>query len=108
MAVQTAPAQSGAYKWLILALAAFTFTFVVAIPHMSMPVLFDEISADLNLSLVQIGWIWGIVMYVKAVSVATDLDVGRSIVAVIAPAVVILVVGVALAVLVVIWAVIVF
>lgn len=27
---------------------------------MSMPVLFDEISADLGLSLVQVGWIWGI------------------------------------------------
>ncbi len=26
---------------------------------MSMPVLFDEISADLGLSLVQVGWIWG-------------------------------------------------
>jgi nitrate/nitrite transporter NarK len=38
----------------------FTFTFVVAIPQMSLPVLFDEISADLGLSLVQVGWIWGI------------------------------------------------
>jgi len=52
--------QSDAYKWLVLALASFTFTFVVAIPQMSLPVLFDEISADLNLSLVQVGWIWGI------------------------------------------------
>ena len=57
----TAPAniQSQAYKWLILALSAFTFTFVVAIPQMSLPVLFAEISADLGLSLVQVGWIWG-------------------------------------------------
>ncbi len=47
------------YKWLILALAAFTFTFVLAIPQMSLPVLFDEISLDLDLSLVQVGWIWG-------------------------------------------------
>ena len=51
--------QSDSYKWLILALSAFTFTFVVAIPSMSLPVLFDEISADLGLSLVQVGWIWG-------------------------------------------------
>lgn len=38
----TAPAniQSQSYKWLILALSAFTFTFVVAIPQMSLPVLF--------------------------------------------------------------------
>ena len=55
-----ADAQSGVYKWLVLALSAFTFTFVVAIPQMSLPVLFDEISADLGLSLVQVGWIWGI------------------------------------------------
>jgi len=47
-------------KWLILILAASTFTFVVAIPLMSLPVLFDEISKDLNLNIVQIGWIWGI------------------------------------------------
>ena len=60
MTAHTTPAQSGAYKWLVLTLAAFTFTFVVAIPQMSLPVLFDEISADLSLSLVQVGWIWGI------------------------------------------------
>jgi MFS family permease len=60
MTANTTHVQSGAYKWLVLALAAFTFTFVVAIPHMSLPVLFDEISADLGLSLVQVGWIWGV------------------------------------------------
>ncbi len=52
--------RSDLYKWMALALSAFTFTFVVAIPQMSLPVLFDEISADLGLSLVQVGWIWGI------------------------------------------------
>jgi ACS family glucarate transporter-like MFS transporter len=52
--------QSDNYKWLILTLGAFTFTFVVAIPHMSLPVLFDEISADIGLNLVQVGWIWGV------------------------------------------------
>jgi MFS family permease len=52
--------QSDAYKWLVLTISTFTFTFVVAIPQMSLPVLFDEISADLGLSLVQVGWIWGV------------------------------------------------
>jgi len=60
MTEHTTNAQSESYKWLVLTLAAFTFTFVVAIPSMSLPVLFDEISADLGLSLVQVGWIWGI------------------------------------------------
>jgi Major Facilitator Superfamily len=52
--------RSDACKWLVLALGTFTFTFVVAVPSMSLPVLFDEISTDLALNLVQIGWIWGI------------------------------------------------
>jgi hypothetical protein len=59
MTTHTTHVQSDAYKWLVLTLAAFTFTFVVAIPQMSLPVLFDEISAELGLSLVQVGWIWG-------------------------------------------------
>ena len=32
------------YKWYILTLAALTHTIVVAVPLMSMPVLFDEIA----------------------------------------------------------------
>ena len=48
------------YKWYILTLAALTHTIVVAIPMMSMPVLFDEIAGEMGLDLVQIGWIWGI------------------------------------------------
>ena len=60
MKTPTTRVQSESYKWLILAISTFTFTFVVAIPQMSMPVLFDEISTELNLSLVQVGWIWGI------------------------------------------------
>ena len=60
MTAHTTHVQSDTYKWRVLTLAAFTFTFVVAIPQMSLPVLFDEISADLNLSLVQVGWIWGV------------------------------------------------
>lgn len=47
------------YKWFILTLAAMTFTFVMAIPNMSLAVLFEEISSDLQLDLVQVGWIWG-------------------------------------------------
>ena len=60
MTIYTTHVQSESYRWLVLTLAAFTFTFVVAIPQMSLPVLFDEISADLGLSLVQVGWIWGL------------------------------------------------
>ncbi len=59
MKAYTTRTHSESYKWLVLALATFTFTFVVAIPQMSLPVMFDEISAELGLSLVQVGWIWG-------------------------------------------------
>ena len=59
MAAHPIDSKPGATRWLVLALSAFTFTFVVAIPAMSMPVLFDEIAADLGLNLVQVGWIWG-------------------------------------------------
>ncbi|MDQ7026368.1 MAG: MFS transporter [Anaerolineae bacterium] len=48
------------YRWLMLALAALTPTLVLAMPNMSLPVLFPEISAELNLSLVQVGWIWAV------------------------------------------------
>ena len=51
--------QQDGYRWLVLMLSALTFTFVVAIPQMSLPVLFAEIATDLDLSLVQVGWIWG-------------------------------------------------
>ena len=60
MKAPTTQVQSESYKWLVLAIATFTFTFVLAIPQMSLPVLFDEISAELELSLVQVGWIWGV------------------------------------------------
>jgi len=49
------------YRWYILTLAALTHTFVVAMPMMSMPVLFKEISEDLDLSLVQIGTVWSMI-----------------------------------------------
>ena len=48
------------YRWYILVLGALTNTLAVAIPAMCLPVLFSEISRDLHLSLVQIGFVWGI------------------------------------------------
>jgi MFS family permease len=48
------------YRWYMLALCAATATLVVSIPFSCMPVLFKEISEDLDLSLVQIGTVWGI------------------------------------------------
>jgi MFS family permease len=47
------------YRWVVLTLGAITNTIVIAMPSMAMPVLFEEISKDLGLSLVQIGAIWG-------------------------------------------------
>jgi NNP family nitrate/nitrite transporter-like MFS transporter len=54
----TQPSRSK-YKWFILILAALTHSFGLALPWGSMPVLFQEISQDLNLSLVQLGFTWG-------------------------------------------------
>jgi len=48
------------YRWNILILAAITATFTSAAPMMCMPVLFEEIAEELDLSLVQIGLVWGI------------------------------------------------
>jgi hypothetical protein len=42
-------------RWYLLGLAALTHTLAAAIPFSCLPVLFEEISADLGLSLVQIG-----------------------------------------------------
>ncbi|MCL4832760.1 MAG: MFS transporter [Caldilineaceae bacterium] len=55
-----APPMRPWYKWYILALSALTHMLVVAIPAMSLPVLFDEIAGDLSLDIVQIGVIWGL------------------------------------------------
>ena len=57
--LKNTPSES-AYRWYILTLAALTFTISVGSPSMAMPVLFGEISRELNLNLVQVGWIWGI------------------------------------------------
>jgi hypothetical protein len=55
-----------------------------------------------------IGLIWSIVVYVKATSVATDLDTGQSVLAVFAPFVVLLLLGILLAIMAIAWLVIVF
>ena len=54
------PSSESPYRWYILILAALTNTLASAIPSMCLPVLFKEISNDLNLSLVEVGLIWGI------------------------------------------------
>ena len=48
------------YKWKILALVVLTNILVIAMPSMGMAVLAKDISQDLDLSLVQIGIVWGI------------------------------------------------
>jgi len=51
---------TSSYKWYVLSLAALTHTVVVGIPLMAIPVLFEEMSREMDLNLVQMGWIWGI------------------------------------------------
>jgi hypothetical protein len=58
--------------------------------------------------LVFIGTLWGVVMYVKATSVVSGLDIGRSVVAVLAPFVVLFLLALALAILFILWMVIIF
>ncbi len=48
------------YKWYVLSLAALTHTIVFGIPLMAIPVLFDEMAKELELNLVQMGWVWGL------------------------------------------------
>jgi predicted MFS family arabinose efflux permease len=48
------------YGWLIIALGGLTY-IAMGLSHMCMPVLFNEISRDLNLSIAQLGVIWGTV-----------------------------------------------
>jgi NNP family nitrate/nitrite transporter-like MFS transporter len=52
--------QESPYRWRILVQGAATSALAVAVPSMAMPVLFNEISKSLELSLVQVGLIWGI------------------------------------------------
>jgi MFS family permease len=54
------PTGNNGYRWYILLLGALTNSLIVAVPTMGMPVLFEKISQDMHLNLVQIGLIWGI------------------------------------------------
>jgi len=47
------------YGWLVITLGGFTSIISVGIPFICMPVLFNKISEELGLSLVQIGAAWG-------------------------------------------------
>ena len=47
------------YRWYILLLAMLTYGSIAGAARLCMPVLFPEISAELGLSLVAIGTIWG-------------------------------------------------
>ena len=49
---------SSNYRWYVLLLVSFTFFFTNA-ERMCLPVLFLEILRDLDLSLVQVGMVWG-------------------------------------------------
>jgi MFS family permease len=49
---------SGRERWLVLTVATLTHVFVVAMPWAAIPVLINDISRDLNMSLVQIGTMW--------------------------------------------------
>lgn len=51
------------YRWYILFLLGLSGSLAFAMPQMCMPVLFKEISEELNLSLVQIGTVWGLVPF---------------------------------------------
>ncbi len=47
------------YRWYILTLAMLVYFFIAGMARMCMPVLFEEISLDLGLSMVAIGTVWG-------------------------------------------------
>jgi MFS family permease len=59
MTIDDAHSETG-YRWYLLIMATLTNTLVSAAPGMCISVLFPEISANLHLSLVQVGLIWGI------------------------------------------------
>src|SRR4030042_1010629 len=46
-------------RWYLIVLAAFTAFFITGMNRFSMLVLFSEMATDLDLSLVQIGTVWG-------------------------------------------------
>lgn len=56
-----APDSTSSWRHVILALCVLTPFGIVTLPNMSLPPMFGIISEELNLSLVQIGGIWGMV-----------------------------------------------
>lgn len=55
--------QTSRQRGYVLALSGLTATFAVAAPTMAMPVLFSQIAEELELSLVQVGAVWGTVSF---------------------------------------------
>jgi MFS family permease len=51
--------QNSNYRWYVLGLGTLAYFFIAGMSRMCMPVLFKEISADLGLSMVAIGVVWG-------------------------------------------------
>ncbi|MCX7912121.1 MAG: MFS transporter [Dehalococcoidales bacterium] len=47
------------YRWYILAVAMLSYAMLTGASRLCMPVLFKQISEDLNLSVVDVGFIWG-------------------------------------------------
>lgn len=47
------------YRYYVITLASMTMAFCMAMPNICMSVLFHEILKELDLSLLQVGWIWG-------------------------------------------------
>lgn len=48
------------YRWVLLILGTFTSLFAISMPTMALSVLFDELSQDLGLTIVQVGFIWSV------------------------------------------------
>lgn len=61
MSTQTVALAPDGRRWYMLSLSTATMMLVLSMPGSAMPVLFPQIAADLHLSLVQVGAIWGII-----------------------------------------------
>jgi len=82
-AAHTRPGQ----RLYVLTLSTATMMLVLTMPGMAMPVLFPQIGADLGLSLVQIGMVWGVaplagVVFGLAGGMAADVRGTRKVIAV--------------------------
>ena len=51
------------FRWVMLALCALTPPCVVTLPNLSLPPMFATISQELDLSLVEVGTVWGVVAF---------------------------------------------